>query len=45
MEQYVVLDVSLNEISICVIDGKGAVPFEGESMQTRGGRVPEPPIR
>ena len=30
MEQYVVLDVSLNEISICVIDGKGAVPFEGK---------------
>ena len=27
MEQYVALDVSLKEISVCVIDGKGAVTF------------------
>jgi transposase len=31
MEQYVALDVSLKEISICVIDGKGAVVFEGKT--------------
>ncbi len=30
MEQYVALDVSLKEISVCVIDGKGAVTFEGK---------------
>jgi transposase len=30
MEQYVALDVSLEEISVCVIDGKGAVTFEGK---------------
>jgi hypothetical protein len=30
MEQYVALDVSLREISVCVIDGKGAVVFEGK---------------
>jgi transposase len=29
MEQYVALDVSLKEISVCVTDGKGAVTFEG----------------
>ena len=27
MEQYVALDVSLKEISVCVIDGKGAVGY------------------
>ena len=31
MEQYVALDVSLREISVCVIDGKGAVVFEGKT--------------
>src|SRR3954469_18793599 len=31
MEQYVALDVSLKEISVCVIDGKGAVTFEGKA--------------
>jgi len=30
VEQYVALDVSLKEISVCVIDGKGAVMFEGK---------------
>ncbi len=30
MEQFVALDVSLKEISVCVIDGKGAVVFEGK---------------
>jgi transposase len=30
MEQYVALDVSLREISICVMDGEGAVLFEGK---------------
>ena len=30
MEQYVALDVSLKEISVCVIDGKGEVTFEGK---------------
>ena len=30
MEQYVALDVSLKEISVCVIDGEGAVTFEGK---------------
>ena len=30
MEQYVALDVSLKEVSLCVIDGKGAVTFEGK---------------
>jgi transposase len=30
MEQYVALDVSLREISICVVDGQGAVLFEGK---------------
>jgi hypothetical protein len=30
MEQYVALDVSLKEISVCVIDGKGAVTFAGK---------------
>ena len=28
MEQYVALDVPLKEISVCVIDGRGAVTFE-----------------
>ena len=28
MEQYVALDVSLKEISVCIIDSKGAVVFE-----------------
>lgn len=31
MEQYVALDVSLREISVCVIDSKGAVVFEGKT--------------
>ena len=31
MEQYVALDVSLKEISVCVVDGKGAVLFEGKT--------------
>src|ERR1700754_1722387 len=31
MEHYVALDVSLREISVCVIDGKGAVIFEGKT--------------
>jgi transposase len=31
MEHYVALDVSLREISVCVIDGKGAVVFEGKT--------------
>jgi transposase len=31
MEQYVALDVSLKEITVCVIDGKGAVLFEGKA--------------
>lgn len=30
MEQFVALDVSLREISVCVMDGKGAVVFEGK---------------
>lgn len=30
MEQYVALDVSLKEVSVCVIDGRGAVTFEGK---------------
>jgi transposase len=30
MEQYVALDVSLKEISVCVIDSRGAVTFEGK---------------
>src|SRR3954447_22138322 len=31
MEQYVALDVSLKEISVCIVDGKGAVLFEGKT--------------
>jgi transposase len=31
MEQYVALDVSLKEISVCIIDSKGAVVFEGKT--------------
>ncbi|MGI4806958.1 MAG: IS110 family transposase [Janthinobacterium lividum] len=31
MEHYVALDVSLREISVCVMDGKGAVLFEGKT--------------
>jgi transposase len=30
MEQYVALDVSLKEISVCVMDSKGVVSFEGK---------------
>jgi len=30
MEQFVALDVLLREISVCVMDGKGAVVFEGK---------------
>lgn len=29
MEPYVRLDVSLKETSICVVDGKGKILFEG----------------
>jgi transposase len=31
MEQYVALDVSLKEVSVCIIDSKGAVVFEGKT--------------
>jgi transposase len=31
MEQYVALDVSLKEISVCIIDSKGEVIFEGKT--------------
>jgi transposase len=31
MEQYVALDVSLKEISVCIMDDKGAVVFEGKT--------------
>src|SRR5262249_1404845 len=31
MEQYVALDVSLKEISVCIIDSNGAVVFEGKT--------------
>jgi transposase len=31
MEQYVALDVSLKEISVCVMDDKGVVLFEGKT--------------
>ena len=31
MEQYVALDVSLKEISVCIIDSKGTVLFEGKT--------------
>ena len=31
MEQYVALDVSLKEISVCIVDSKGAVVFEGKT--------------
>ncbi len=31
MEQYVALDVSLRENSVCVMDGKGSVLFEGKT--------------
>jgi hypothetical protein len=30
MEQYVALDVSLREISVCVIDANGSIAFEGK---------------
>jgi transposase len=39
MEQYVALDVSLKEISVCVIDGKGAVTFEGKVAAEPGALV------
>ena len=35
MDQYVALDVSLKETSVCVLDANGAVAFEG--------RVPSDP--
>ena len=35
MDQYVALDVSLKEISVCVLEASGAVAFEG--------RVPSDP--
>jgi transposase len=31
MDQYVALDVSLKEVSVCVLDAKGMVVFEGRS--------------
>lgn len=31
MEQYVALDVSLKDISVCIIDSKGEVVFEGKT--------------
>lgn len=31
MEQYVALDVSLKEINVCVLDGRGAVVFESKT--------------
>ena len=31
MEQYVALDVSLKEISVCIIDGNGEIVFEGKT--------------
>ena len=31
MEQYVALDVSLKEISVCIIDSKGEIVFEGKT--------------
>jgi transposase len=31
MEQYVALDVSLKEISVCILDGEGAVVFGAPS--------------
>lgn len=35
MDQYVALDVSLREISVCVIDSKGTVAFEGQRHPSR----------
>ncbi len=32
MEQYVALDVSLKEISICIIDSNGDIVFEGKTV-------------
>jgi len=29
MEQFVGLDISLNEVAICVVDEEGAIEFEG----------------
>src|SRR6267143_3582777 len=31
MEQYVALDVSLKEISVCIVDSNGEVAFEGKT--------------
>ena len=31
MDQYVALDVSLKEVSVCVLDAKGTLVFEGRS--------------
>lgn len=31
MEHFVALDVSLKEISVCILDGKGGVVFEGKA--------------
>src|SRR5262249_17847462 len=31
MEQYVALDVSLKDISVCIIDSNGEVVFEGKT--------------
>src|SRR5207244_5924916 len=31
LEQYVALDVSLKEISVCIVDSNGEVVFEGKT--------------
>ena len=36
MDQYVALDVSLKEVSVCVLDAKGIVVFEGRSPSDPG---------
>lgn len=36
MDQYVALDVSLNETSVCVLDANGAVLFEGRAPSDPG---------
>ena len=52
MDQYVALDVSLKEVSVCVLDAKGVVVFEGRSpsdpaslvglIQAKAGEGPRP---
>ena len=36
MKQYVGLDVSQKETSVCVVDGEGRVLFEGKAKSTPG---------